>query len=248
MKPIRIVFLVAAALAVAFVVGFFYVVNDDEGAMVAGGALFFGRLSDGKVDEAYDTADNALRVALERDELHLLAEDLQRFGRFRKLIDVTALEHGKAAGWLRATAQYQQASLPIKISFARQGRTWVVAGFELDLGGAFPPGDAASLLAAAAGFNKAFAADDRGAMYGMLDASTRRRQPPSKFDADMSALHGGCGKLTVGEPSAPAPVADAPAVVESRVLCEKSGHFVLRTTWRWLRTRWRLADIAWSQA
>ena len=51
MKPVRIVLLVAALLGAAFVAGFFYVVNDDESAIIAGGALFYGRLSDGKVDE-----------------------------------------------------------------------------------------------------------------------------------------------------------------------------------------------------
>jgi hypothetical protein len=249
MKPVRIVLLVAALLGAAFVAGFFYVVNDDESAIIAGGALFYGRMSDGKVDEAYDTAAAPLREAIEREEMHFLAEDLARFGRFRKIVDITALEHGKAAGWFKASAQFEKQSFPTKLSFVRDGRRWAVTGFEIDFPPeVFPVGDPASVLAAATAFNQAFVADDRLAMYGMLDSSVRRKRPPSQFDKDMAALHGGCGKLQMGAPAMQGSIGNGPVIVDSSVMCETSGRFVLRTSWIWLRTRWRMADLGWTKA
>jgi hypothetical protein len=249
MKPVRIVLLVAAVLAVAFIVGFFYIVNDDESAMVAGGALFFGRLSDGKVDEAYDTAGEPLRLSMDRQEIHFLADDLKRFGRFRKIVDVTHLETGKAGGWLQATLLYKEQSVKAKLSFARIGRTWKIIGVELDFPtGAFPPPDEQALLAAARQFHQELAADDRNAIYVSIHPAARRRIPPEKLDADITRLQSSCGKMTIGEPEPQAGAAEGTAVVGSKVMCEKSGHASLRTSWLWLRTRWMLGDIDWQQS
>jgi hypothetical protein len=247
MTPIRIVLLVAAVLGVAFIVGFFYVVNDDESAMEAGGALFFGRLSDGKTDEAYDTAAAPLKASLERPELHILAEDLKRFGRFRKIVEVTRLEKTKVGGSLDATALYERGQVKTKLTFLRDGRKWSVAGVELDFArDAFPPPDALALVASARTFGQAFAADDRLELYNSLDPVTRAKLPPSKFDNDMARVHLGCGKMTIGEPAVRTPVLAGEVLVEASVMCERSGQLSLKTTWVWQRTRWRLAALSWS--